>query len=297
MTTWNDVESLGKQPLTIQQTVFVVYGRDEAIKTAMFDFLGSLGLRPMEWSQAVALTNEGTPYPGTVLDRALDSAQAIVVLLTPDEIVRLRPELASSGEDQAIGAQARPNVLYEAGMAMAKDPSRTILVEIGAHRKFSDVDGRHLLSMDNSGEKRNGLVQRLRSAGCAPDISGNHWMSAGDFSPPVVIDELDSRDPAAPRPASGVDRIEQGGIAVSAQGIKGNGAGSFIARGRVVNNSASSKTVTVTTTYFDERDEILGTATGMVNAIAPGQTKTIELISFDNLERYHSQSVQIDNVY
>lgn len=103
MATWNDVESW---PSTIQQTVFVVSGRDEAIKTAMFNFLGSLGLRPMEWSQAVALTNEGTPYPGTVLDRAFKSAQAIVVLLTPDEIVRLRPELASNEEDQAISAQA-----------------------------------------------------------------------------------------------------------------------------------------------------------------------------------------------
>lgn len=182
-------------------------------------------------------------------------------------------------------------------MAMAKDSSRTILVEIGAHGKFSDIDGRHLLRMDNSGEKRNGLVRRLQSAGCVPDTSGNHWLNAGNFSPPVVIDELDSQDPAAPGPASGADQIEQDGIAVSVQGIKGTGGGSFIARGRVLNNSASSKTVAVTTTYFDERDEILGTATGMVNTVAPGQTKTIELLSFDNLERYHSQSVQIDNVY
>lgn len=76
MATFGELESLGDQPsAAIQHTVFVVHGRDNAIKTAMFDFLGSIGLRPMEWSQAVAFTNEGTPYPGTVLDRALEGAQ------------------------------------------------------------------------------------------------------------------------------------------------------------------------------------------------------------------------------
>ena len=188
MPTWDEIESPRQGAPAVRQTVFVVHGRDDAVKTAMFDFLGSLGLRPMEWTQAVALTKEGSPYPGLVLDRALDSAQAIVVLLTPDELVRLRPELTKEGDDQSLGAQARANVLYEAGMAMAKDPSRTILVEIGAHRTFSDIEGRHLLRMDNSGEKRNSLVQRLRSAGCTPDVSGNHWMSAGDFSPPIVVE-------------------------------------------------------------------------------------------------------------
>ena len=297
LATWGDLESLGKPPTTIQQTVFVVHGRDEAARTAMFDFLGSIGLRPMEWAQAVALTNEGTPYPGTVLDRALEAAQAIVVLLTPDEIVRLRPDLATTAEDGQVGTQARPNVLYEAGMAMAKDPARTILVEIGPHRKFSDIDGRYLLRMDNSGEKRNGLIQRLRSAGCAPDTSGNYWMRAGDFTPPVIVDEvLPGEVAATPDAVEQSSDANQDGIAVAIQAIKGNGSGSFVARGRVTNNNKGTKTVSVSATYFSESGEILGTATGMVNSVNPGQTKTIELISFDNLDIYHSQTVQIDHV-
>ena len=49
----------------------------------MFDFLRSLGLDPIEWSEAVAMTKETSPFIGQVLDIALDNAQAIVVLLTP----------------------------------------------------------------------------------------------------------------------------------------------------------------------------------------------------------------------
>jgi hypothetical protein len=58
----------------------------------MFDFLRSINLSPMEWSHAVELTGEGSPYIGQVVDAALDNAAAIVVLITPDEIAYLHPQ-------------------------------------------------------------------------------------------------------------------------------------------------------------------------------------------------------------
>ena len=143
-----------------------------------------MDLRPLEWSEAVTLTGEGTPYPATVLDRAFEETQAVVVLLTPDEHVRLRSEIAGPDDDTAGRLQARANVLFEAGMAMAKDADRTILVEVGAHCSFSDITGRHLLRMDGSSQKRHELVQRLRTAGCRPNTSGSHWIEAGTFSHP-----------------------------------------------------------------------------------------------------------------
>ena len=132
-----------------RRKVFVVHGRNELARVAMFEFLRSIGLQPIEWSQAVAATGEASPYIGTVLDSAFEAAQAVVVLMTPDEIAYLRDEYSSDDSDpeREPAAQARPNVLFEAGMAMGRDPTRTVLVELGALRPFSDIAGRHTLRM------------------------------------------------------------------------------------------------------------------------------------------------------
>lgn len=169
-----------------ESKVFVVHGRNEPARMAMFSFLRSIGLQPIEWSQAVFATGEASPYIGTVLDGAFDAAQAIVVLMTPDEIAYLRHEYSSDESDpeHEPGAQARPNVLFEAGMAMGRHPKRTLLVELGAMRPFSDIAGRHVLRMTDEPERRKELAQRLKAAGCRIDITGNDWLSSGEFTVP-----------------------------------------------------------------------------------------------------------------
>lgn len=166
--------------------VFVVHGRNEIARVAMFEFLRSIGLQPIEWSQAVAATGEASPYIGTVLDSAFEAAQAVVVLMTPDEVAYLRDEYSSDESDpeREPAAQARPNVLFEAGMAMGRDPKRTVLVELGAVRPFSDIAGRHTLRMNNEPERRKQLAQRLETAGCIVDTSGDDWLTSGEFVPP-----------------------------------------------------------------------------------------------------------------
>ena len=62
--------------------VFVVHGRNESVRSALFDFLRSLDLSPMEWSQALALTGKASPYVGEVLEAAFANARAVIVLLT-----------------------------------------------------------------------------------------------------------------------------------------------------------------------------------------------------------------------
>jgi predicted nucleotide-binding protein len=173
-------------PKELARRVFVVHGRNDHARTAMFTFLRAIGLAPIEWSEAIAMTGQGSPYIGQVLDTALTSAQAIVVLLTPDDVAYLRTEYASGSTDPEATplAQARPNVLFEAGMAMGRDANRTVLVELGQLRPFSDVAGRHAVRLDNSAEKRKDLAQRLRTAGCAVNLDGTDWLSAGDLTPP-----------------------------------------------------------------------------------------------------------------
>lgn len=154
----------------------------------MFTFLRAIGLSPIEWTEAIKLTGKGSPYIGEVLDVALDAAQAIVVLMTPDEIAYLRTEYASdvSELDAQAQPQARPNVLFEAGMALGRAPDRTVITELGTMRPFSDVAGRHAVRLSNAPAVRRDLAQRLQTAGCDVNLEGTDWLetTAGDFTAP-----------------------------------------------------------------------------------------------------------------
>lgn len=169
-----------------KKAVFVVHGRNMELRKAMFDFLRSIGLRPIEWSQAVAATGKGSPYVGEILDKGFSMAQAVVVLMTPDDEGRLLPKFQTAHDPQHekdLTPQARLNVIYEAGIAMGKCPDRTIIAEIGQLRPFSDVVGRHVVRLDNSAAKRKELAQRLTTAGCEADLTGDDWFTCGDFEP------------------------------------------------------------------------------------------------------------------
>lgn len=168
------------------RTVWVVHGRNAEARQGLFAFLRSLNLNPLEWAQAVQATGSGAPYIGEVLDKAFEAAQAVVVLFPPDEIAYLRREYSSGPDDDQVqpAAQARPNVLFEAGMAFGRHPERTILVEMGQVRAFSDVEGRHAVRLDNGASKRKELAQRLETAGCEVDLSGDDWLTAGDLNTP-----------------------------------------------------------------------------------------------------------------
>ncbi|MFI6400760.1 TIR domain-containing protein [Streptomyces sp. NPDC050548] len=164
--------------------VFVVHGRNGKARGAMFAFLRSIGLSPVEWIEAVNGTGKSSPYVGEILDTAFRQAAAILVLMTPDDLAWLKEEYQEphepAHETQPTG-QARPNVLFEAGMAIGRNEDRTLLVELGAVRPFSDIGGRHVVRMNNSTQRRQELAQRLLSAGCAVSMSGTDWHSVGDF--------------------------------------------------------------------------------------------------------------------
>ncbi|MER7556792.1 TIR domain-containing protein [Nocardioides sp. NPDC126508] len=167
------------------RSVFVVHGRNEAVRRSMFDFLRAINLQPIEWSTALAFTGTASPYIGDVLEAAFVRAAAVVVLFTPDEIAYLREDLSYHGEaDARPQLQARPNVLFEAGMAFGTHPDKTVLVEVGLLRSFSDVAGRHILRLTNDVAARQQLATRLREAGCGVQTDGTDWHNAGDFSPP-----------------------------------------------------------------------------------------------------------------
>jgi predicted nucleotide-binding protein len=132
------------------------------------------------------MTGQASPYIGDVLDVSLRAAQAVIILLTPDETASLREAYADGDGDPEVqpAGQARPNVIFEAGLSLALAPERTVLVELGQVRPFSDIGGRHMVRINNSIARRQELASRLQTAGCTVDLSGTDWHTTGDFTPP-----------------------------------------------------------------------------------------------------------------
>lgn len=160
--------------------VMVVHGRDEEARRAMFDFLRALGLSPLEWGKLVAETGKAAPYIGEVLSHAFQVAKAVVVLFTPDDEAFLRRGLRGSKEPDyeiELTPQARPNVLFEAGMAFGVHADRTVLVELGSMRPFSDIYGRHVVRLNGTDKPLRDIARRLESIGCAVDDSNDDWAS------------------------------------------------------------------------------------------------------------------------
>ena len=178
----------GNRPMTNSPTamekVFVVHGRNHKSRDALFTFLRSIGLHPLEWNEAVRATGKASPYIGEILDAAFSQAGAVVVLMTPDDEARLREPFVSANDpphETELTGQARPNVIFEAGMAMGRDADRTVLIELGSLRPFSDIGGRHVIRLDDRTQRRQELAQRLQSAGCPVNLDGTDWHTAGDF--------------------------------------------------------------------------------------------------------------------
>src|ERR1039458_6511214 len=170
--------------------IFVVHGRNERIRVALFTFLRTLGLEPLDWTAVVEATGNPAPHINEILQTGFKIAHAAVVLMTPDDEARLRQEFRAPDDppyESDLYPQPRPNVLFEAGMAMAHFPNRTVLVQVGPSHPFSDIAGIHYIKMDNSLAKRRDLANRLKMAGCGLiDLnSTTEWQTEGDFSLPT----------------------------------------------------------------------------------------------------------------
>lgn len=159
--------------------VFVVHGRNEAARQRMFDFLRALHLEPIEWSQALSLTGEGTPHNDHTVQAALTGAAAIVVLLSGDDLAQMHPQFLKPQDkdfERNLTPQARPNVLFKAGMAFGREPRKVIFAELGDVRPFSDIDGRNFVRLDDSPAHCKDLAERLKTVGCQVDMTGTDWL-------------------------------------------------------------------------------------------------------------------------
>ena len=203
-----EMETSHIQLITDTRKVFVIHGRNELARKAVFDQIRTFGLEPIEWSEARKGTGQSTPNIQSILDYAFNAAQACVVLLTPDEEVQLRPEYGTEKDKQVElepGGQARPNVLWEGGMAYGRDPGKTVIVEIGSLRPFTDISGLHTIRLDGSPASVKLLADSLELAGCPVNLKGTDWMDTEDWKSVIAtlpennrFDPSRNKDPEEP---------------------------------------------------------------------------------------------------
>jgi predicted nucleotide-binding protein len=166
-----------------RRELFVVHGRDEQVRERFFELFRAVDLRPMEWEEVVRATGNPAPSLLQAVQTGLDVAQAIVVLLTPDDEVRLHPALQDEDgiTGERLAMQARPNVLVELGLALGLCPDRTIIVQVGKLRPVNDLGGLNSVNFDG-GDAVGKLVQRLKVAGCPVNDSGADWQNPRRFA-------------------------------------------------------------------------------------------------------------------
>ncbi|MER5436188.1 TIR domain-containing protein [Streptomyces sp. NPDC002588] len=168
----------------VSRNVFVVHGRDEEVRMKMFDLLRLLDLHPLEWEDLVRATGRTAPFLGEVVAAAPAQAQAALVLLTPDDVVQLHPDLRGANEppyETEPTGQPRPNVLIELGMVLMAYPERTLMVEVGALRTISDIAGMNVIRFDGSETAVGKIVERLKLAGCKVNDTGSDWRQTWPF--------------------------------------------------------------------------------------------------------------------
>ncbi len=167
------------------RSVFVIHGRDDQARAALFSFLQDLDLHPMQWEELVHATGRTTPYNGEVVARAFQEATAVIVLMTPDDEARLHPALRTDHEaahEIELTGQPRPNVFLETGMALQAQPDRTIFVEIGTLRPASDLEGLNVVRLGGTPGPLLALSGRLEMAGCAVNRSNPESMETERFA-------------------------------------------------------------------------------------------------------------------
>lgn len=79
-------------------------------------------------------------------------------------------------------------------MGFGRNPDRTILVEIGNVKAFSDIAGRHVVRLTNEESRRRDLADRLVTAGCTVSLESEEWKGIGDFA----VTRVAQGRPAAP---------------------------------------------------------------------------------------------------
>jgi hypothetical protein len=166
--------------------VVVIHGRGTARTAFFFELLRRLNLRPLAFDELIARSGTSNPSVRAVVRLAFARAQAVIVLFTGDDLVSLRTDLRGAPDREGAAAPApHPHlrVIFEAGVAVALQHTRTIIVEVPPLGGLLDLADLPVVRFATGGaEERAQLVRRLRAAGCELETARNHWLTL-EFPP------------------------------------------------------------------------------------------------------------------
>lgn len=172
---------------TRDNSIFVVHGRDLKLRNDMYALLRAIGLFPLEWDEAIKKAKGGAnPIVGDVIYDAMKQVQGVMVLLSPDETAKLKGKFVGPRDKKqrlhVLEGQPRPNVIFEAGLALGAYSQKTILVQVGDIREISDIAGKHMLHLTNDPSRRKALAHRLRDKlKFKVNLDGDTWLEVGNF--------------------------------------------------------------------------------------------------------------------
>lgn len=158
------------------RSVFIVHGRNTAVRDELAKYLRHLDAKPITWTEAAAYTAKTSPTTMEIIGAGMAKAQAIVVIFTPDDEARLKSGFTEDHDgthERQLTGQARQNVILEAGMALGAAPERTVLVRFGQTRQISDIEGINWIDLGDTWDNRERLRVALVNANVAVEPHGD----------------------------------------------------------------------------------------------------------------------------
>src|SRR5687767_6678324 len=133
-----------KQRARNKPTAFIVHGQDVRLRLELEKFLRGVGFEILLFHAATSGEDQIDAVLRNVMN-GVSRADVVIVLFTPEEQASFHdPETGQyvpktkTGEDMG-GWQPRPNVIFEAGVAVVRARRKTILAKIGSVRIISDL--------------------------------------------------------------------------------------------------------------------------------------------------------------
>jgi TIR domain len=238
------------------------------------------------------------------------SSRATGIPSGTDVRAHLRSELQQAGlVIELISATflTRPMCLIELGGAWVLEKSTHPIVvppltRTQAVAQIGDVHMGQLSSDDEIDDVFDELHDRLtRDVGLSTTATGwNPVARRFKAGLPAVLAAITAAAappatmPSAPPPAASSRSPAK--ITVDNYAVVPNGYGTEV-QGEATNNDTVDHTAFLKATFYDASGKIVGTADGVVNQLAPGETKTFTLVSTNAIRQYARLKVQVDAVY
>jgi hypothetical protein len=130
-------------------------------------------------------------HTSDIVRKGMEQAHGIIALFTPDEFATLHGSLQRESDDEIDRKrwQARPNVIFEAGIAYGIAPERTILTMMGPQVKlFSDVAAIPYVMLADNQDSRESFRDKLIGIGCDVDQRTAAWIKV-DISYSFVLSD------------------------------------------------------------------------------------------------------------